>query len=178
MGKPQLSLYRILYSSQLFKGLTKVCNVVMGGCAALIPADHCWVLLPLNSVVKLLSGCENDYWLSCSLLSVLQPSSGKCCWSTWQAIFLLCQSWPPLKKKVLWRNTVTFIFCIYAWRICQHGLVAITDFVVIYWFNRELYLWCADLALLLAWFMSSYCSFINSFIPTFYFNFIEYYFAH
>lgn len=61
----------------------------------------------------------------------------------------------PLKRKPCGKNTATFLFYIWASRICQHHFVYITDSVLINWFNIELYLWCVDLAPLLAWFMSS-----------------------
>lgn len=80
----------------------------------------------------------------------------------------------PLKRKRCGKNTVTFLVFIWASRIRQHHFVYIADSVLINWFNIVLYLWCADLATRLAWFMSSELPFIISCIPIFYFNFIEY----
>lgn len=109
--KPQFSLHRILFCSQLFTEVPRVCwPFTMFWCtdARLCYVwEYCCSLLQLKSVVKLWSGYENERWLSCLLLSVsrmLRPSRQKCCWSTSQAVYLLYQSWPSLEKKALWKK--------------------------------------------------------------------------
>lgn len=106
---------------------------------------------------------------------MLRPSCQKCCWSTSQAVYLLYQSWPSLEKKALWKKILWHFYFTFG----LQEYVSTTLFIsqtpcFINLFNIELYLWCVDLAPLLAWFMSSDLPFIISCIPIFYFNFIEY----